>query len=55
MLYVEKDLSGVAKAVFDQWEGKKQDLNHQYLYVADARVTPMDIVASLKKRKYFLN
>lgn len=49
MLYVEKDLSGVVKAIFDQWETKKDDLNHQYLYVTNARITPLDILASVKK------
>ncbi|KZT04881.1 NAD(P)-binding protein [Laetiporus sulphureus 93-53] len=49
MLYVEKDLSAVAKAVFDQWEEKKDELSHQYLYVTNARIAPMDIAASVKK------
>ncbi|KAI0922876.1 hypothetical protein AcV5_009745 [Taiwanofungus camphoratus] len=49
MLYVEKDLSGVVKAIFDQWETKKDDLNHQYLYVTNTRITPLDILASVKK------
>ncbi|CCM05618.1 uncharacterized protein FIBRA_07847 [Fibroporia radiculosa] len=49
MLYVEKDLSGVTKAVFDQWDSKAAELNHQYLYVCNARVKPVDILASVKK------
>ena len=49
MLYVKKDLSAVTKAVFDQWESRKNELNHNYLYVANARVTPLDILASVKK------
>ena len=49
MLYVKKDLSAVTKAVFDQWESRKNELNHSYLYVANARVTPLDILASVKK------
>lgn len=48
MLFVEKDLSAVAKAVFDNWGEKRDRLNHKYLYVSNARVTPMDIVASVK-------
>ena len=49
MLYVKKDLSAVTKAVFDQWESRKGELNHNYLYVANARVTPLDILTSVKK------
>jgi len=49
MLYVEKDLAGVAEAIFDQWEAKKDELNHQYLYVTNARITPLDIINSVKK------
>ncbi|OCH92791.1 NAD(P)-binding protein [Obba rivulosa] len=48
MLFVEKDLSAVAKAVFDNWQKKRDQLNHKYLYVSNARVTPMDIAASIK-------
>ncbi|CDO70330.1 hypothetical protein BN946_scf184843.g19 [Trametes cinnabarina] len=49
MLYVQRDLSAVTKAVFDNWDSRKEELNHQYLYVANARVTPLDILASVKK------
>jgi hypothetical protein len=28
MLFVEKDLSAIAKAVFDQWDSKKDELTH---------------------------
>ena len=49
MLYVRKDLSAVVKAVFDHWDTRKDELNHQYLYVANARVTAQDILASVKK------
>ncbi|KAI8982946.1 NAD-P-binding protein [Trametes punicea] len=49
MLYVQKDLSAVTKAVFDNWDARKDELNHQYLYVANARVTPLNILASVKK------
>ncbi|KAI0672631.1 NAD-P-binding protein [Trametes maxima] len=50
MLYVQKDLSAVTKAVFDHWDGRKEELHHQYLYVANARVTPLEILASVKKQ-----
>jgi len=49
MLYVEKDLSGITKALFDQWDTKREQLVHQYLYCTDARVSPEDIVACVKR------
>lgn len=49
MLFVEKDLSGIAKAVFDQWDAKKDQLAHKYLYCTDARVSPNDILACVER------
>lgn len=49
MLYVEKDLSAVVKAVFDQWESKKNDLNHKILYCANARVSAEDIIECIER------
>lgn len=49
MLFVEKDLSGIAKAVFDQWDMKKIELTHRYLYCTDARVSPNEILACVEK------
>ncbi|KAI1786962.1 NmrA-like domain-containing protein [Ganoderma leucocontextum] len=49
MVYVQKDLSAVTKAVLDNWDVRKEELNYHYLYVANARVTPLEILASIKK------
>lgn len=49
MLFVEKDLSGIAKAVFDQWDTRKTQLTHKYLYCTNARVSPNDILACVEK------
>lgn len=49
MLFVEKDLSGIAMAVFDQWDSKKDHLNHRYLYCSNARISPNDILACVKR------
>jgi hypothetical protein len=54
MLYVEKDLSAVAKAVFDQWDTKKDELNHKVLYCSDSRVSPAEIIACLERGKLAL-
>lgn len=51
MLYVQKDLGAITKAVLDHWDARKHSLNHQYLYCANARLTPLDILASVKKCK----
>jgi len=49
MLYVEKDLSAIVKAVFDRWDSKKNELNHKILYCADARVSPGDIIECIER------
>lgn len=49
MLYVQKDLSAITKAVLDNWDTKKDELNHEYLYAANARVSPREIVACIKR------
>lgn len=49
MLFVEKDLSGIAKAVFDQWDAAKGRLAHKYLYCTDARVSPGEILACVER------
>jgi hypothetical protein len=49
MLYVEKDLSGLSKAIFDQWDVKKDELKHKVLYCADTRVSPDDVIACIER------
>jgi hypothetical protein len=49
MLYVEKDLAAIAKAVFDQWEVKREKLQHTYLYASNARLTPREIASAIEK------
>jgi hypothetical protein len=49
MLYVERDLSALAKAVFDQWDSKKNELNHKILYCANTRVSAADIIACIER------
>lgn len=51
-LYVEKDLSGIVKGIFDNWDTKKDELNHKVLYCADARVSPSDVIAILERRMF---
>ncbi|KAF5024140.1 hypothetical protein F66182_3774 [Fusarium sp. NRRL 66182] len=48
-LYVEKDLAAVAKALFDQWDEKKDSLDGQYFLASGARETMGDINAILER------
>jgi hypothetical protein len=49
MLYVEKDLSATVKGIFDQWDSKKNELNHKILYCTDARVSAGDIIECIER------
>lgn len=45
MLFVEKDLSAIVKALLDQWPAKKAHLTHKYLYAASQpRLSPNDVL-----------
>jgi hypothetical protein len=49
MLYVEKDLSAISKAIFDHWDAKKHELNHKFLYCSNGRVSAGDIIACIER------
>ena len=49
MLYVEKDLSAIVKAVLDAWPERRDELKWKYLHASDARLTPADIVRAAEK------
>lgn len=51
MLWVERDLAAICKAIFDQWESKKAELHHQYFFAANGRWTYDDTVALIEKGK----
>ena len=55
MLYVEKDLSAVAKAIFDQWDSAKDELNHKILYCANARVSAAEILDCVQRGKVIIS
>lgn len=50
MLYVEKDLSAIVKAIFDQWDTKHGELNHKYLYAMNTRIAQREISETIEKR-----
>lgn len=52
MVWVEKDLSAIVKAVFDNWETKKLELNYQHLFASSGRVTYADLVRLIEKGKH---
>ncbi|ETN40386.1 uncharacterized protein HMPREF1541_04663 [Cyphellophora europaea CBS 101466] len=49
MVWIEKDLSAIVKAVLDEWDAKKDELNHQYLFASSGRVTYSDLVHLIQK------
>lgn len=51
MVWIEKDLSAIVKAVLDSWETKKLDLNYQHLFASSGRVTYADLVRLIEKGK----
>ena len=51
MLWVERDLAAVCKAIFDNWDLRKEDLNHQYLFAASVRMSYNELVAVIEKGK----
>ena len=52
MLWVEKDLAAAAKAGFDQWDSKRNDLCHQELVIAGIRTTYGQIKDYIEQSKY---
>lgn len=51
MVWIEKDLSAIAKAILDNWETKKPDLQYQHLFASSGRVTYGDLVRLIEKGK----
>ncbi|OAP65630.1 hypothetical protein AYL99_01602 [Fonsecaea erecta] len=49
MVWVEKDLAGVAKAIFDHWDQRKEQLKFRYLYAMDAIHTPREICEVIQR------
>jgi hypothetical protein len=51
MVWVEKDVAGVAKGVFDNWDRKKDELRYRHLYAMDAVHTPREICEVIQRGK----
>jgi len=49
MLWVERDLAAVCKAIFDKWDLRKDELNHQYLFASSVRMSYNELVAIIEK------
>lgn len=49
MVWVEKDLAGVVKAVLDRWDERKDELIHRHLYAMDAIHTPSEICETIQQ------
>ena len=51
-LYVEKDLSGVCKALFDQWDTRSSSLDGKYFLASGARETMAQINATIERGNF---
>ena len=49
MLWVERDLAAVCKAILDNWDLRKDELNHQYLFASSIRMSYNELVAIIEK------
>ena len=49
MLYVEKDLSAIVKALFDKWPERKDELQWKYLHATNARLKPSEVCKAAEK------
>lgn len=54
MLWVERDLAAIVKAILDQWETAREKLLYKHLYAMDAVRTPHEICAIIEKGSNFL-
>lgn len=48
-MYVEKDLGAICKAIFDQWDTKKDELDGKYFLASGARETQGQINEVLER------
>lgn len=49
MLWVERDLAAVVRAVFDRWVSAKETLLYKHLYAMDAVRTPNEICSIIER------
>ncbi|EXJ73884.1 uncharacterized protein A1O5_03646 [Cladophialophora psammophila CBS 110553] len=49
MVWVEKDLSGITKAIFDNWDERKEQLRYEHLCAMDAVHTPREICEVIQR------
>jgi hypothetical protein len=52
MVWVERDLAGVVKAVFDNWDRRKDELRYRHLYAMDAVHTPREVCDVIQRGKW---
>ncbi len=52
MLWVQRDLSTIVKAIFGNWDARKQELLHQYVYAMDAIHTPKEVCQTIERGEH---
>ncbi|KAK5052510.1 hypothetical protein LTR84_002374 [Exophiala bonariae] len=53
MLWVERDLAAIVKAILTRWETTREELLYQHLYAMDAVRTPHEICAIIEQGSNF--
>ena len=53
MVWIEKDLSAVAKAVYDNYESRQSELKHKHHFVSGGRITYNDMTKTIEKGTNF--
>lgn len=48
MLWVQRDLGPIVKAIFDNWDSRKNDLLYQHHYAMDAIHTPTEVCSTIE-------
>ena len=49
MVWIEKDLSAVAQAVYDSYESRQSKLKHKHHFVSGGRITYNDMTEIIEK------
>lgn len=49
MVWIEKDLSAVTKAVYDNWDEKSKELQYNHLFVSGGRTTYEEMTQTIEQ------
>lgn len=49
MVWIERDLSAVAEAIYCNWDSKQAELKHKHHFVSGGRITYDDMTKAIEK------